>query len=137
MTNTISYPLQVASKQITNKNKKTWAHRHREQIGDQPERERRFWLGKMGDGCQKVQTSSYQINGLVDILYSMVTIVNDTVGISEICWEQTFLKIFKNSWFTMFQMYRWVVRLYQTIHLSSYLTLLRFFSIIGYYKSKY
>ena len=35
-------------------------------------------VGKMGEEGQKVQTSSYKIS-LGDVMYSMVTIVNNTV----------------------------------------------------------
>ena len=33
----------------------------------------------MGEGSQKVQTSSYKVNKSWDVIYSMVTIVNNTV----------------------------------------------------------
>ena len=36
-------------------------------------------VGKMGEGSQKVQTSSYKVNKSWDVIYSMVTIVNNTV----------------------------------------------------------
>lgn len=36
-------------------------------------------MGEMGEGGQRVRTSSYKINKFWDIMYSMVTVVNDTV----------------------------------------------------------
>ena len=40
----------------------------------------RGWrVGKVGEGCQKVQTSRYKINKSWDVMYSMVTIVNTAV----------------------------------------------------------
>ena len=41
-------------------------------------RGRRVGVGKTGEGGQKVQTSSYKISP-GDVMYSMVTIVNNTV----------------------------------------------------------
>ena len=36
-------------------------------------------MGKMGEGHQKIQTSSYKINQSGYMIYSMVTIVNKAV----------------------------------------------------------
>ena len=41
----------------------------------------RGWeVGEMGEGGQKVQTSSYKINKSWDVTYSMATIGNNTVA---------------------------------------------------------
>ena len=59
------------------KEKQKQVHRYREQIGGCQR-----WTfgrgGEMGKGDQKVQTSSYKISH-EDAMYSMVTIVNNTV----------------------------------------------------------
>ena len=36
-------------------------------------------VGEMGEGCPKVQTSSYKIIKVEDVTYSILTIVNNTI----------------------------------------------------------
>ena len=36
-------------------------------------------VGEIGEGGQEVQTSSYKINNSWDVMYNMVTTVNNTV----------------------------------------------------------
>ena len=60
-----------------NKNQKHQAHRYREQIGGC--QRQGVGVGEMGEGRQKVQTFSYKISH-GDVIYSMVTIVNNTVS---------------------------------------------------------
>ena len=36
-------------------------------------------MGEMGEGSLKVQTSSYKIKSHGDVMYSMATIVNNTI----------------------------------------------------------
>ena len=60
-------------KPIKNRNKNKTTYRYRLVVA----RVGGLGVGEMGEGGQRVQTSSYKCHG--DVMYSMVTIVNNTV----------------------------------------------------------
>ena len=58
-------------------NLKKTLYLHREQIGSW--QRHGDWVGEKSEGSQKVQTSNYKVNKFWDVMYSIVTIANNTV----------------------------------------------------------